>query len=115
MKQIDAQNKILGRIATEISTFLQGKHSPSYVPYKNCGEEVEVINIDKVELSGNKLNSKLYYRHSTYPGSIKSKKMKEFSKAELLKMAVWNMLPKNKLRVLRMKQMIIRESQTDKT
>lgn len=103
MIQIDAQNKILGRLASEISQFLIGKHKADFVPYKNTGEKVQIVNIDELLVSGNKLDKKIYYKHTGYVGHLNKKKMKEFSKAELLKKAVWNMLPKNRLRKERFK------------
>jgi large subunit ribosomal protein L13 len=103
MKKIDAKNKILGRLASEISQTLLGKHKPDFVPYKSTGEKVEVINIDDLAVTGDKWSQKIYYKHTGYVGHLRQKKMKDISKTELLKKAVWNMLPKNKLRKDRMK------------
>src|SRR3989338_10442429 len=100
---IDAEKKILGRLASEISIILMGKHKPDYVPYKITGTKVVVSNIDKLAISGNKLEQKKYFRHSGYVGHLTSRPMKEFSKKELLRRAVWYMLPKNKLRTSRTK------------
>lgn len=104
---IDAQDKILGRVATEISRFLIGKHKPIFVPYKVTGEAVKIINIEKIQITGDKLEEKIVYKHTGFVGHLTSKKMKEFSKKELLRRAVWYMLPKNKLRKERMKMLYI--------
>lgn len=108
MITIDAKNKILGRLASEIAVILLGKNKPDYVPYKITGEQVEVININKLITSGNKWANKIYYTHTGYPGHLRERKMREFSQAELLKKAVWNMLPKNKWRSERIEMLIIR-------
>jgi len=105
MHTIDATNKILGRLATRIALILTGKRKVSYSPNMDMGDEVIVNNASKMKFSGRKLEQKIYYRHSGYPGGLKEKKMKEiFAKdpSELLKKAVYNMLPKNKLRSPRM-------------
>lgn len=102
---IDATNKILGRLATKIALLLTGKGKTDYIPNIDMGEEVVVNNASKMKFSGNKLEQKIYYHHSGYPGGLKERKMKEiFTKdpSELLKKAVYNMLPKNKLRSGRM-------------
>lgn len=104
---IDAQDKVLGRLASEIAQILTGKKKPEYLPYMDMGDSVEVTNANGIRVTGNKMNFKDYYRHSNYPGGLKTKKMKEFPKSELLKMAVYNMLPKNKLRNDRMKRLKI--------
>ena len=95
---INAKAQVLGRLASQVATILIGKHKPEYEPHLDKGDKVKVINIDKIKITGNKLNNKLYYRHTNYPGGLKTKKMKEFSRKELFQKAVWNMLPKNKLR-----------------
>lgn len=98
---LNADNQILGRLASQAASILIGKHKPEYQPYLDTGDRVKIINIQKIKISGKKLDNKLYYRHTNYPGGLKSKKMKEFSMAELFQKAVWNMLPKNKLRKIR--------------
>jgi len=103
MIKIDAKNQILGRLASKIAQILLGKHKPEFVKNKNLGEEVEVINVDKIKISGKKWQNKKYYKHTGYTGNLKKFKMKDFSKSQLLRMAIWNMLPKNKLRPERMK------------
>ncbi len=69
---IDAEGVVLGRLAAIVATFLRGKHKPLYTPHIDCGDHVIVINADKVRLTGNKLTDKVYYRHTGYPGGIKS-------------------------------------------
>lgn len=98
---IDATDKILGRLAVEIANLLRGKHKPDFVPYLNKGDDVVVINTDKIKVTGQKLKKKIYYRHSGYPGGIKQINLEEFLKKdsrEVIKKAVYGMLPKNKLR-----------------
>ncbi len=98
---IDANGKPLGRLATEIAKLLRGKHKPSFVPYKNGGDFVVIENVEKMKLTGKKMKQKVYYRHSGYPGGLKSITLETLFKKnpkEVLKKAVWGMLPKNKLR-----------------
>lgn len=102
---LDADNQILGRLASQTAHILIGKHKPEYQPYLDLGDSVKIINIQKIKISGKKLDNKLYYHHTNYPGGLKAKKMKEFSFAELFQKAVWNMLPKNKLRKIRFKKL----------
>jgi len=99
--KIDATNKILGRLATEVANLLRGKLKPSFVPYLDVGDEVVVINTDKIKVTGRKMKQKIYYRHSGYPGGIKATKLEEALKKdsrEVVRKAVYGMLPKNKLR-----------------
>ena len=107
MITIDANNRPLGRLASEISTYLIGKHKPNFVPYKNTGEPVQVINTNSFAITGTKWESKIYYKHTGYMGHLREKKMKMLSKTEILTRAVWNMLPKNQLRKERMKMLRI--------
>jgi len=105
MHTIDATDKILGRLASRIALLLTGKGKTNYVPNIDMGDEVIVNNASKIKFSGRKLEQKIYYHYSGYPGGLKKRKMKEiFAKdpSELLKKAVYNMLPKNKLRSGRM-------------
>jgi large subunit ribosomal protein L13 len=98
---IDATNKILGRLAVEIANLLRGKNKPSFVPYLDMGDEVIVINTDKIKVTGRKLKQKIYYRHSGYPGGLRATKLEEALKKdsrEVVRRAVYGMLPKNKLR-----------------
>ncbi len=108
--RIDATNKVLGRLASEIAKILQGKHKPNFRPDKSGDEIVEVENIDKMKITGKKLKNKVYYRHSGYPGKLKKITLEElFHKdpGEVLKRAVLGMLPKNKLRKKRIKRLRI--------
>ena len=97
---VDLENQVLGRAATEIARVLRGKHKAIYTPSVDTGDFVIVLNAEKVHLTGNKLNQKLYYSHSTYPGGLKSitaGKLLEKAPEELIRKAVKGMLPKNKL------------------
>ncbi len=97
---INVENKVLGRVATEIASILRGKKKPIFTPSVDTGDFVIVINAEKIALSGNKLADKTYYSHSGFPGGIKSitaGKLMEKKPEDLLKKAVKGMLPKNKL------------------
>jgi large subunit ribosomal protein L13 len=97
---VDAENLVLGRIATTIANVLRGKHKPTYTPSVDTGDFVIVVNADKIALTGNKLADKMYYHHSGYPGGIKSitaGKLMDKKPEDLIKIAVKGMLPKNKL------------------
>ncbi len=111
-KIVNAEGKILGKVATEIADMLTGKNKPTFTPNINVGDKVVVINAEKVEFSGNKLQDKKYYWHTGYPGGIKSETLgKLFARkpTEVLKKAVSGMLPKNKLRKVRMSNLKIYE------
>ena len=97
---VDAEGKTLGRLATRIADTLRGKHKPVYTPHCDTGDFVVVINAEKVRVTGNKLASKLYYRHSGYPGGLRSRtlgQMLERQPEEVLRKAVRGMLPRNRL------------------
>ena len=97
---VDAENKVLGRLATQIATILRGKHKPLFTPHVDTGDFVVVINAEKIHLTGNKLDKKMYHRHSGYPGGIKSVsagELLEKNPETIIKHAVKGMLPKNKL------------------
>lgn len=97
---IDAADKPLGRVATEVAKLLRGKHKPTYTPNLDNGDNVIVINSDKIVLTGNKANDKLYRRHSGYIGGMKEIPYKDFMKSssdKALLLAVKGMLPKNSL------------------
>ena len=107
---IDAKDKILGRIASESAVILQGKKSPNYDPRLSGDDVVVIKNASKLKISGAKYTQKIYYRHSGYVGNLKQQTFKElFSKSpeEVLQKAVYNMLPKNRLRKNRMKRLKI--------
>jgi len=97
---VDAQNKILGRLASEIAVRLRGKHKPIFTPHADTGDFIVVINADKVALTGSKWDSKIYYRHSGYLGGLKqisAKRLVEKKPGELLRFAVKGMLPRTSL------------------
>jgi len=97
---VDAENKVLGRLATQVATILRGKHKPLFTPHVDTGDFVVVINAKKIHLTGNKLENKIYYRHSGYPGGIKATSAGELLEKKpetVIKHAVKGMLPKNKL------------------
>jgi large subunit ribosomal protein L13 len=97
---IDASDKILGRLASEIATILRGKHKPIFTPHMDAGDYVVVVNADKVALTGDKLDKKIYYRHSGYVGGLRqttAKEMLEKKPENLIRIAVKGMLPKTSL------------------
>jgi large subunit ribosomal protein L13 len=97
---VDAKDAVLGRLATKIATQLRGKNKPVFTPNVDTGDFVVVINAEKVKTTGRKLDDKIYYHHSGYPGGIKSKSLRERLEDEPEKVitdAVWGMLPKNRL------------------
>ncbi|MEK7075032.1 MAG: 50S ribosomal protein L13 [Patescibacteria group bacterium] len=97
---VDASEKILGRLASEVASILRGKHKPQFTPYLDLGDHVVVINAGKIKMTGNKLKDKVYYHHSGYPKGLKSRTAGELMKEkpeEVVSMAIKGMLPKNKL------------------
>ena len=97
---IDAEGKSLGRVASLAATYLRGKHKPTYTPHIDCGDNIIIINADKVNLTGNKLENKMYYNHSMYVGGLRertAKVMREQYPAEMMERAVKGMLPHNRL------------------
>ena len=97
---IDAKGKTFGRVITQIATLLRGKHKPYYTPHVDCGDYVVVINASKVNVTGNKLQSKMYHRHTGYFGGVKSEKLQDLlnkNPEKLFKLATRGMLPKTKL------------------
>lgn len=97
---IDAEDVVLGRLATEVATLLRGKHKPTYAPHVDTGDFVIIVNAEKVALTGNKREQKFAYRHSGYPGGLRKRSFGELldTKPErLLEKVVRGMLPKNKL------------------
>jgi len=97
---IDAADKTLGRVATQVAVLLKGKHKPTYTPHMDVGDYVIVVNAAKVRVTGNKLTQKIYYRHSQYPGGLKStslKRMLETHPTRVIEHAVKGMLPHNRL------------------
>lgn len=97
---MDANERVLGRLATKIANYLRGKNKPIFTPNADTGDFVVIINADKIKLTGKKLDNKIYYHHSGYPGGIKAATARERLKTqpeEVIKDAVWGMLPKNRL------------------
>ena len=97
---MDAQNAVLGRLASEIAARLRGKHNPLFTPHVDCGDFVIVINADKVKLTGRKMQQKMYYRHSGYIGGLKeinAEKLLQKKPEDVIRNAVKGMLPKNRL------------------
>ncbi len=97
---IDAQESTLGRVAAKAAHMLRGKHKPTYTPHIDCGDYIIIINADKVNLTGNKLDDKMYYNHSMYPGGLRvrtAKVMKEQYPVEMVERAVKGMLPHTRL------------------
>ncbi|MEJ2594556.1 MAG: 50S ribosomal protein L13 [bacterium] len=97
---IDAENQVLGRLASAAAYLLRGKHKPNFTPHVDCGDNVIIINADKIRLTGNKWDSKEYIRHSGYPGGQKSKTAREVMARKpeaMVEKAIKGMLPKNRL------------------
>ena len=97
---IDAEGKNLGRLATKAATILRGKHKPTFTPHVDCGDYVIIINASKVNLTGNKLDKKIYYNHSGFPGGLRERTarvMKEKYPVEMVERAIKGMLPKWRL------------------
>lgn len=97
---IDAEGKPLGRVASLAATYLRGKHKPTYTPNIDCGDNIIIINAEKVELTGNKLDNKMYYNHSMYTGGLRertARTMREEYPVEMVERAVKGMLPHNRL------------------
>ena len=97
---IDAEGQVLGKVAALAASVLRGKNKPTFTPYVACGDNVIIINAEKVVLTGNKLDKKMYYNHSGYPGGLRertARTMKEKYPVEMVERAIKNMLPKNRL------------------
>ena len=97
---IDADNMVLGRLATEIATILRGKHKPTFTPHMNCGDFVVVVNAEKIAVTGNRLDQKKYYRHSQYPGGLRTETLRQVLARHpdrVIQSAVLGMLPQNRL------------------
>ncbi len=105
---LDATNQALGRLATKAARILIGKDKASFTPYLDSGDHVVVINADKVKMTGNKVEQKVYYSHSGYPGGLKAvpaKRLRETRPEWIVREAIVGMLPKNKLRARRAKKL----------
>ena len=97
---IDAEGQVLGRVAAKAAHMLRGKHKPTYTPHIDCGDYIIIINAEKAVLTGNKLEDKMYYNHSMYPGGLRvrsAKVMQEQYPVEMVERAVKGMLPHNRL------------------
>jgi large subunit ribosomal protein L13 len=97
---VDAEGKVLGRLATEVARVLRGKHKPSFSPHIDGGDFVIIVNSRRVSLTGKKLEQKIYYRHSEYPGGLRAStagKLVETKPNAIIQLAVKGMLPKNRL------------------
>ena len=97
---IDAEGKSLGRVATLAATYLRGKNKPTYTPHIDCGDYIIIVNASKVNLTGNKLDNKMYYNHSMYTGGLRERSartMRELYPEEMIERAVKGMLPHNRL------------------
>lgn len=108
---IDAAGKIAGRLASQVAKILQGKHSVHYAANVDNGDIVEIVNIKQIKFTGNKLRDKMYYRHSQYPGNLKSESLRDMlakDPGRTFHKIVYNMLPKNRLRAKMLKRLIIK-------
>ncbi len=97
---IDAEDEVLGRVASKAAHILRGKHKATYTPHLDCGDYIIIVNADKVALTGNKLEDKKYYNHSMYQGGLRvrtAKTMREQYPVEMVERAVRGMLPHNRL------------------
>ena len=107
---VDATNVVLGRLATKVARMLMGKDKATFTPYLDSGDHVVVINADKMRMTGNKVEQKIYYSHSGYPGGLKevpAKRLRPIKADWMIREAVLGMLPKNKLRARRAKKLRI--------
>jgi large subunit ribosomal protein L13 len=107
---VDAENRILGRLATQIAGRLRGKHKPIFTPHADTGDFIVVVNADKIALTGSKLDKKNYYSHSGYMGGLKTipaRRLLEKKPEEVLRLAVKGMLPKNSLARRQLKKLKI--------
>ena len=97
---IDAEGKTLGRLSTEVASILRGKHKPTFTPNVDTGDNVIIINAEKIHLTGNKLEGKIYYRHTNHPGGLKQRtalEMRTNYPVQMLELAIKGMLPKGRL------------------
>jgi len=105
---LDASNQVLGRLATKAARILIGKDKASFTPYLDSGDHLVIINADKIRMTGNKVDQKIYYSHSGYPGGLKevpAKRLRETKPEWIVREAILGMLPKNKLRARRAKKL----------
>ncbi len=112
---VDAEGKILGRLASEVAKILRGKHKPYFTPHLDTGDYVIVINAAKIRVTGRKLDDKIYYRHSGYPGGLRSATLAEMLKkrpTRVIRLAVRGMLPHNRLGRAMMRKLKIYEGES---
>lgn len=112
---VDAEGKILGRLASEVAKILRGKHKPYYAPHLDTGDYVIVINAAKIRVTGKKLDDKIYYRHSGYPDGLRSTTLAEMLKkrpTRVIRLAVWGMLPHNRLGRAMMRKLKVYEGES---
>tara|TARA_B100000949_G_C14255645_1_gene440333 strand:+ start:535 stop:969 length:435 start_codon:yes stop_codon:yes gene_type:complete len=98
--EVDAEGMVLGRLATKVASVLRGKHKAEYTPHVDTGDYIVITNAEKVRVTGNKFNDKMYYHHTGHPGGIKSmsfKKLQDRNPVKIIELAVKGMLPKNPL------------------
>lgn len=103
--ELDAKGKVLGRLATEVAHYLQGKHLAEYAPHKDLAQEIIITNHKEIVVTGKKAQQKIYYKHSGYPGGLYERSYEEQFKrdsTQVVRRAVYGMLPSNRLRSLRM-------------
>ncbi len=111
---IDAEGQPLGRVASKAAVLLRGKHKPTFTPHMDCGDYVIIINAKKVNLTGNKLDNKMYYNHSMYPGGLRertARTMREQYPVEMVERAVKGMLPHNRLGRAMYKKLFVYENE----
>lgn len=112
---VDAEGKILGRLASEVAKILRGKHKPYFAPHLDTGDYVIVMNAAKIRVTGKKLEDKIYYRHSGYPGGLRSTTLAEMLKkrpTRVIRLAVRGMLPHNRLGRAMMRKLKIYEGES---
>ncbi len=105
---VDAEGETLGRLATEIADVLRGKRKPAYTPHVDTGDFVVVVNAEKIHVTGNKMEQKIYYRHSGYPGGLRQRTLAEQLQRrpeEVIRKAVKGMLPKNRLAAAQLRKL----------
>ncbi len=111
---IDATDKVLGRLASEVAHILRGKNKATYTPHIDCGDYVIIINAEKIKLTGNKLDKKLYYNHSGYAGGLRTRTAKEMVEnypVEMVERAIKGMLPHNRLGRAMFKKLFVYEGE----
>ena len=112
---IDATDVTLGRLASKVAHMLRGKHKATYTPHIDCGDYIIIVNADKVKLTGNKLDKKIYYNHSGYTGGLRERTarvMKEKYPVEMVERAIKGMLPHNRLGRAMAKKLFVYEGET---